>query len=101
MEIIPVSNPLGITQNDPVTLELRYKGNPFASQTVTVVGRINGPASVQDLTTDEKGRVRLTAGAADFYLARAKFDERSERKEGQYDLSSYEATYVFQVFNQP
>ena len=101
MEIIPVSNPLGITQNDPVTLELRYKGNPFVSQTVTVVGRINGSASVQDLTTDEKGRVRLTAGAADFYLTRAKFDERSERKEGQYDLSSYEATYVFQVFNRP
>ena len=53
------------------------------------------------MTTDEKGRVRIAAGAADSYLARAKFDERSERKEGQYDLSSYEATYVFQVFNRP
>jgi uncharacterized GH25 family protein len=101
MEIVPISNPIAVTQNDPVTFELRYKGKPFANQTVTVVGRLNGPASVQDLTTDEKGRVRITAGAADFYLARAKFDERSERKEGQYDLSSYESTYVFQVFNRP
>ena len=32
MEIVPISNPLGVTQNDPVTLELRYKGNPFASK---------------------------------------------------------------------
>jgi len=101
MEIVPIINPLGVTQNDPVILELRYKGNPFASQTVTVIGRLNGPASVQDLTTDEKGQVRLTAAAADFYLVRAKFDERTERKEGRYDLSSYEATYVFQVFNRP
>ena len=101
MEIVPIINPLGVTQNDPVILELRYKGNSFASQTVTVIGRLNGPASVQDLTTDEKGQVRLTAAAADFYLVRAKFDERTERKEGQYDLSSYEATYVFQVFNRP
>ena len=68
MEIIPISNPLAVTQNDPVTLELRYKGNPSPSQTVTVVGRINGPASVQDLTTDEKGPVRIAAGAADFIL---------------------------------
>ena len=99
MEIVPISNPIAVTQNDRVTLELRYKGNPFPNQIVTIVGRLDGPASVQDLTTDEKGRVRIAAGAADSYLARAKFDERSERKEGQYDLSSYEATYVFQVFN--
>ena len=101
MEIVPISNPIAVTQNDRVTLELRYKGKPFSNQTLSVVGRLNGPASAQDLTTDEKGRVSVTAGAADSYLVRTKFDERSERKEGQYDLSSYEATYVFQVFNRP
>ena len=68
---------------------------------MTIVGRLRRPASVQDLTTDEKGQVRIAAGAADSYLVRVKFEERSERKEGQYDLSSYEATYVFQVFNRP
>ena len=99
MEIVPISNPIAVTQNDRVTLELRYKGTPFPNQIVTIVARLDGSASVQDLTTDEKGRVRIAAGAADSYLARAKFDERSERKEGQYDLSSFEATYVFQVFN--
>jgi uncharacterized GH25 family protein len=101
MEIVPISNPIAVTQNDRVTLELRYKGKPFANQTLSVVGRLNGPASAQDLMTDEKGRVSVTASAADSYLVRFKFDERSERKEGQYDLSSYEATYVFQVFNRP
>jgi len=45
---------------------------------VTVVGRFNGPRSVQDLATDEK--VSEDYGrCGDFYLARAKFDERSER----------------------
>ena len=101
MEIVPVSNPVAITQNDPVTLELRYKGKPFPNQVVSVIPRLKGAASAQDLMTDEKGRVKITTGAADTYLVRAKFDERSERKEGQYDLSSYEATYVFQVFNRP
>jgi len=61
MEIVPISNPIAVTQNDPVNFRTRYKGKPFANQTVTVVGRLNGPASVQDLTTDEKGRVRITA----------------------------------------
>jgi len=99
MEIVPISNPIAITQNDQVTLELRYKGKPFANQTLSVVGRLNGAASAQDLTTDDKGRVKVTAGTSDFYLVRVKFDERTERNEGLYDLSSYEATYVFQVFN--
>ena len=101
MEIVPISNPIAVTKSDGITLELRYKGKPFPNQIVSVVGRLDGSSSVQDLATDEKGQVRITAGAADSYLVRVKFDERSERKEGQYDLSSYEATYVFQVFNRP
>jgi uncharacterized GH25 family protein len=101
MEFVPLTNPIAVAQNDPVTLELRYKGQPFANQRVSVVGRLKGAVSAEDLMTDEKGRVKITASTPDSYLVRAKFDERSERKEGQYDLSSYEATYVFQVFNQP
>jgi uncharacterized GH25 family protein len=99
MEIVPVSNPLAIIRDTPVTFELRYKGKPFANQTVSIVRRLDGPASVHDVITDDKGRVRFTAGAADTYLMRAKYDERRERSEGRYDLSTYEATYVFQVFN--
>ena len=101
MEFVPVSSPIALTQNDSVTLELRYKGNPFSNQLVSVIPRLKGAASAQDLMTDEKGRVKVTTGAADTYLVRAKFDERRERKEGQYDLSSYEATYIFQIFNRP
>jgi uncharacterized GH25 family protein len=99
MEIVPVSNPLGVTQNAPVTFQVRYKGKAFANQNVTVVGRLEGPASVQEFTTDEKGQINFTAGRPDTYLMRVKFEERSERSEGEYDLSAYEATYVFQVFN--
>jgi uncharacterized GH25 family protein len=99
MEIVPVSNPLGVTQNAPVTFQVRYKGKGFANQNVSIVGRLEGPASVQEFTTDEKGQVTFTAGRPDTYLVRVKFEERNERSEGQYDLSAYEATYVFQVFN--
>jgi uncharacterized GH25 family protein len=101
MEIVPISNPIAVTQNDPVTLELLYKGKPFANQTISLVGRLSGATSAQDLTTDEKGRVSFPAGPADTYLVRVKSEERTERIEGQYDLSSYEATHVFQVFNRP
>ena len=55
MEIVPVSNPVAITQNDPVTLELRYKGKPFSNQVVSVIPRLKGAASAQDLMTDERG----------------------------------------------
>ena len=99
--LVPVSNPSRLRETDRVTLELRYKGKPFPNQLVSVIPRLKGAASAQDLMTDEKGRVKITTGAADTYLVRTKFDERSERKEGQYDLSSYEATYVFQGFNRP
>jgi hypothetical protein len=51
--------------------------------------------------TDEKGRVTFTVGPADSYLARVKIDEETPRPDGQKDKSSYESTYVFQVFNRP
>jgi hypothetical protein len=99
MEIVPVSNPLGVMQNARMTFQVRYKGKGFPNQNVAIIRRLEGPASVQEFTTDENGHVNFTAGPADTYLMRVKFEERSERSEGQYDLSAYEATYVFQVFN--
>jgi uncharacterized GH25 family protein len=96
-----VINPLGLFSGDPITLEVRYKGKPISGKRVSLIRRIDGAASAQDETTDDKGGVTFTVGPADFYLARVKFDEKSERLEGQYDLSTYEATYVFQVFNRP
>jgi uncharacterized GH25 family protein len=99
MEIVPVTNPLSITQDSRITFELRYKGKRFPNQNVSIIRRLAGPSAVQELTTDEKGQVTFSAGAPDTYLMRVKFEERSERREGEYDLSAYEATYVFQVFN--
>jgi uncharacterized GH25 family protein len=99
LEIFAVTNPLAVTNQSLLTLELRYKGKPAAGKVVSVIRKMAGPASPQDLTTDQQGRVTVVAGSADSYLARAKVDERAERSEGQFDLSSYEATYVFQVYN--
>ena len=101
VEFIPVNNPLAVFSGGTMTLELRQKGKPAGSQVVTLIRRIDGFASVQERTTDDKGRVTFAIGPADFYLARVKIDEESPRPDGQKDKSSYESTYVFQVFNRP
>ena len=101
VEFIPVNNPLAVFSGGTMTLELRQKGKPTGGQLVTLVRRIDGFASVQEHITDDKGRVSFAVGPADFYLARVKIDEESPRPDGQKDKSSYESTYVFQVFNRP
>jgi hypothetical protein len=100
-ELIPVDNPLAIYSGGSMALELRRKGKPASGQTIALVRRIDGSASVQERTTDEKGRVTFAIGAADLYLARVKIDEETPRPDGQKDRASYEATYVFQAFNRP
>ncbi|HEX9445634.1 MAG TPA: DUF4198 domain-containing protein [Candidatus Binatia bacterium] len=99
LEILPLTSLLGVAGKSSVTLEVRHKGKPAPGKTVSVMRRTAGAGAALDLTTDGEGRVTFTPDAADFYLARVKFDEKSERSPGQFDLSSYEATYVFQVFN--
>jgi hypothetical protein len=99
MEIIPVTNPLSVTQDSPMTLEVRYKGKPAAGQVISVLRKMAGPASAKDLTTDALGRITFTAGPPDYYLARVKLEERGERSAGQFELSSYEATHAFQVYS--
>jgi uncharacterized GH25 family protein len=101
LEIVPLAGPAGAVLGKPIALEVRYKGKPAPGKTVTLVARIGGAASAQDQTTDENGRVTFHAGAADHHLARVKFDEQGEKAEGRYEKSTYEATYVFQVFNRP
>jgi hypothetical protein len=101
VEFIPVNNPLAVFSGGSMTLELRQKGKPAGGQLVALVRRIDGFASVQERATDDKGRVTFAVGPADFYLARVKIDEESPRPDGQKDKSSYESTYVFQVFNRP
>jgi hypothetical protein len=82
-------------------LDLRRKGKPIGRNVMTLIRRMDGSASVQDQTTDERGRVTFAVGPADWYLARVKLDEEKPRPDGQVDKSSYESTYVFQVFNRP
>jgi uncharacterized GH25 family protein len=101
VEIIPLNNPLGLFPGASIALEVRQNGKPCAGKVVTLVRRVDGSASVQDRTTDDKGHVAFAVGPADTYLVRVKFDEDSPRPDGQIDKNSYESTYVFQVFNRP
>jgi len=96
LEIVPLTNPPGLTSKERVTLEVRFKGKPSPDQVVSVIRKMGGPNSAQDFKTDSHGRISFTAGPADSYLSRVKFDEAGEKNK-----SSYEATYVFQVFNRP
>jgi len=99
VEFIPLQNPLAVFSNGSMAFELRHKGKPISGQTITLVRRIDGSASVQERTSDERGRVNFPVGAADSYLARVKIDEENARPDGLKDKASYESTYVFQVFN--
>jgi hypothetical protein len=101
MELIPLQNPLAVFANGSLAFELRYRGRPIGGQTITLVRRIDGFASVLERASDEKGRVSFPVGPADSYLVRAKIDEESARADGLKDKASYESTYVFQVFNRP
>lgn len=94
LEVIPVDNAAAV-RGAPVILQVRYKGKPAEGKVVSIVPKLAGSGAAQDATTDAQGRVGFAPPAADSYLARVKFDEKSERG----DLNSFEATYVFQVFN--
>lgn len=99
LEIVPVTNPVGVMHKGSITFEVLHKGKPAANRTVTVISQIASAASAQDLKTDDKGRINVTVGSADTYLTRVKFDEDVRQASGRIDKDSYEATYVFQVFN--
>lgn len=101
LELMPVNNPLAVFAGGSMTLELRQKGKPLGGQIITLLRRIDGFSSVQERLTDEKGRITFGIGPADSYLARVKIDEETPRPDGQKDKTSYESTYVFQVFNRP
>jgi uncharacterized GH25 family protein len=101
LEIFPITNPMGIFSGSSVTLELRLSGKPVAGKVISLIGKFEGSGSAQDRTTDEKGRITFAIGPADYYLARVILTEENPRPDGQVDKSSYEATYVFQVFNRP
>jgi uncharacterized GH25 family protein len=101
LEIFPITNPVGIFSGGSVTLELRLKGKPIGGKVISLIRKVDGSGSVQDQTTDEKGRAAFAVGPADSYLARVNLAEETPRSDGQVDKSSYESTYVFQVFNRP
>ncbi len=95
-ELVPLFNPAAVTTGEPLSIQLLLKGKPLADTAVDVIRRSNSEAS--ELTTDANGIVKLTAGAADYYLVRSK-PSTTESKEGEYDVTNYEATMTFTVQN--
>lgn len=98
-EWVPTSNPLAAYKNKSMNVQLILKGKPLANVTVDVIRRTTKEAV--ELKTDPNGMIRFTPMHADFYLFAAKPEMLDEKKEGEYDSTSYEATMTIQVVNKP
>src|SRR5207253_3189959 len=79
VETTPLNKPIGLIASPSIALEVRHNGKPSTGKVVTLVRRVDGSASVQDPTTDDKGQVTFAVAPADAYLARVKFEEETPR----------------------
>ncbi|MGO4370834.1 DUF4198 domain-containing protein [Paenibacillus sp. MCAF20] len=95
-ELVPQFNPAAVAPSEQVSVQLLLKGKPLADTAVDLIRRSNSESL--ELTTDAKGIVTFTTGAADYYLLRAK-PVTTEGKEGEYTSTNYEATMTFTVQN--
>ncbi|RJX39459.1 DUF4198 domain-containing protein [Paenibacillus pinisoli] len=96
-ELIPLFNPAAVTAGEEVSIQLLLKGEPLADTNVDIIRRSNSEPT--ELVTDKDGKIAFKAGAADYYLVRAK-PATKEAKDGEYDQTSYEATMTFTVQNE-
>ncbi len=92
-ELVPLANPVLWKAGDTVRFQLRLKGAPLAGEKVVLIRRAT--SEYWEATTDANGVVSFTLPAADYYLARVKFDREQEAVEGQYSRTTYEATLTF------
>jgi uncharacterized GH25 family protein len=99
LEIVPMTNPLALRSGEPITLQVRQRGQPAPGQAISIIRRIAGAASAQTLTTDDRGQVTVATGPADYYLVRVAVEERTELGPGQVERRVYAAAYVFPVYN--
>lgn len=96
-ELIPLFNPAAVHPGQEIAVQLLLKGEPLPDTGVDVIRRSTSEAV--ELVTDQDGIVKLEAGAADYYLVRAK-PSAAEGKEGEYSVTNYEATMTFTVQNE-
>lgn len=95
-EFIPLFNPAALNTGEEVSVQLVLKGEPLADTEVTLIQRSTSDS--ERFTTDTEGKISFTAGAADYYLLRAK-PSTDEQVEGEYDTTNYESTMTFHVQN--
>lgn len=96
-EFVPLVNPSAITPKQTISVQLLVKGKPQPDTEVTLIKRNNSTSEI--LKTNEKGIVHFVVQEADQYLLRAKPTSATDKVEGQYTSTSYEATMTFTVQN--
>ncbi|MGG4392865.1 DUF4198 domain-containing protein [Paenibacillus thiaminolyticus] len=95
-ELVPLFNPAAAQANTSAEVQLLLKGKPLADTEVSLIRRSDSEAVT--VKTDAKGVAKFKLGGADYYLLRAK-PATNEKREGEYDTVSYEATMTFVVQN--
>lgn len=99
-ELIPLFSPVAVQPLQTVTVQLNVKGQPVPNTEVSIVRRSNN-SMPETKKTDGKGQVSFVVGPADYYLMRAKIENKYEKPletpEGLVKQLNYETTMTFIV----
>ncbi|QIA26482.1 DUF4198 domain-containing protein [Thermaerobacter sp. PB12/4term] len=95
LEIVPKVNPAALFPGEEVRLQILLKGEPLSGQKVAVIRR--STSEFKEYETDSQGMIRFPAGEPDYYLVRLEYDSPQEKQTGQYEKTTYEATFTYAV----
>ncbi|MCS6133586.1 DUF4198 domain-containing protein [Shewanella baltica] len=97
LELVPVTHPADIVENEPATLQFVYDGKPVAGVSVAIMkdGSLyrNKPEEIA-LTSDKDGKVAMTLPAAGRYLLHASI----ERPNADTSLADKTVSEIFLTF---
>src|SRR5690606_30432662 len=83
LELVPVTHPADIVENEPATLQFMYDGKTVSGVSVAIIkdGSVyrNKPEEIE-LTSDKDGKVTMTLPAAGRYLLHASIERPSSDK---------------------
>ncbi|MEX2356480.1 MAG: DUF4198 domain-containing protein [Thermaerobacterales bacterium] len=98
LELMPEVNSAALTPGAAIVLRALYQNEPVAGLELSLIRRSTAESEVYE--TDAGGRVRFSAGAPDYYLVRAGFQDQSAVGD-DFALTAYEATFTYIVQHEP
>ncbi|SUI77459.1 DUF4198 domain-containing protein [Shewanella morhuae] len=83
LELVPVTHPADIVENEPATLQFVYYGKPVAGVSVAIIkddSVYRNKPEEMELTSDKDGKVAMTLPTAGRYLLHASIERPSSDK---------------------